>query len=421
MTHQHEQIVERLFRTEYGKLLATLTKLFGPSHIQLAEDVVQETLISALSNWSTGEIPDNPTGWLVQVAKRKALNEIKRNHMMLRHHHIHVSSHNSVEDIDALFLDDEIKDSQLRMIFTCCHPALDTKSQIALTLKTLCGFGIKEVAKALLSTESTINKRLYRAKEKIRKAQTPFAIPQGNELIEKLDTVSLSLYLLFNEGYNATGGESVIKKELCLEAIRLAKLLVDHFEDDHKLNALLALMCFHTARFDARIDDKGTIILFEDQERSLWNRDLIHIGMGYLKKSLHDNVISAYHVEARIAAEHCLSASFEQTDWQVIHDHYLLLEKLKPNPIIQLNLAIIQSKLQGVEKSLSLLENIAKNDDLKGYHLLPVTQGVFHMKLQHYQKARVFLEKSLTMSPSNKEIAFIQNKIKECEKMLPKG
>ncbi len=421
MVYQSEQIVERLFRTEYGKLLATLTKLFGPSHLQLAEDVVRETLISALSNWSTGEIPANPTGWLVQVAKRKALNKIKRNHMMLRHHHIHVLSHNSVEDIDAFFLDDEIKDSQLRMIFTCCHPALDTKSQIALTLKTLCGFGIKELAKALLSTESTINKRLYRAKEKIRKTQTPFTIPQGSELIEKLDTVGLSLYLLFNEGYNATGGESVIKKELCLEAIRLAKLLVDRFKDDHKLNALLALMCFHTARFDARIDDKGTIILFEDQDRSLWNRDLIHIGMGYLKKSLHDTVISAYHVEARIAAEHCLSASFEQTDWQVIHDHYLLLGKLKPNPIIQLNLAIIQSKLQGVEKSLSLLDNMAKNDSLKEYHLLPVTQGIFHMKLQHYQKAKVFLEKSLAMGPSNKEIAFIQDKIRECENMLPKS
>jgi len=418
LAKKSEQIVENLFRTEYGKLLAILTRFFGSSYIQLAEDVVQETLISALNNWSTEGIPTNPAGWLVQVAKRKALNELKRNKMMQEHHNSDFFFGKSTEDIGTVFLPNEIKDSQLRMIFTCCHASLDVKSQIALTLKTLCGFGVKEVAKALLTNESTINKRLYRAKEKIRNSQIPFNIPQGNELNEKLDTVGLTLYLLFNEGYNSSAGNSIIQKELCLEAIRLTKLLVNYFENNRKLSALLSLMCFHTARFDARIDNKGAIILFEDQDRNSWNKQLIDIGMHYLKKSIHDSVISSYHVEARIAAEHCMSESFEQTNWQVIYDQYVILEKLKSNPIILLNLAIIQSKLKGIEESLSLLEKLDEMEELKGYHLLPATQGILHMKLKNYEKAVVFLKKSLKMNPSNREIAFIENKIAECNKCL---
>jgi RNA polymerase sigma-70 factor (ECF subfamily) len=211
LADKSEQLVEHLFRSEYGKLVAILTRFFGPSYIQLAEDMVQETLISALNNWSTGEIPSNPTGWLIQVAKRKALNAIKRNKMMLKHHDPNVFCADSY-DMNPFFLDDEIADSQLRMIFTCCHSSLDVKSQIALTLKTLCGFGVREVAKALLTNESAINKRLYRAKEKIRNSGSPFSLPQGGELNEKLETVGLTLYLLFNEGYNSTAGESVIRK-----------------------------------------------------------------------------------------------------------------------------------------------------------------------------------------------------------------
>ncbi|MGI9552465.1 MAG: RNA polymerase sigma factor [Aurantibacter sp.] len=420
MTQESEQIVEHLFRTEYGKIVAILTRYFGASHIQLAEDIVQETLIAAMNDWGVKGIPSNPTGWLVQVAKRKALNEVKRNQMMQKHHAAEFFSQESQAPMSDTFLKGEIEDSQLRMIFTCCHSSLDSKSQIALTLKTLCGFGAKEVARALLTTESTINKRLYRAKEKIRDSGIPFKIPQGKELNQKLDSVSLSLYLLFNEGYNSTDGNSIIQKELCLEAIRLTKLLVDHFEQNPKLSALLALMCFHTARFDARIDDHGAIILFEDQDRDCWNKDLIHIGMYHLKNAIQGNTLSTYHIEARIAAEHCLADSFEKTDWKLIHEQYVLLEKLKPSPIIHLNLAIIESKLQGVEASLSLLEDLAKSEELKGYHLLPATQGIFHMKLQRYDRAAEFLSKALNLKPSKRETALIKSKIATCEKLLPK-
>jgi RNA polymerase sigma-70 factor (ECF subfamily) len=278
---------------------------------------------------------------------------------------------------------------------------------------------VKEVANALLTTESTINKRLYRAKEKIRNSENPIDIPQGKELEKKLDTVSLTLYLLFNEGYNSSMGETLIQKELCLEAIRLTWLLIDYFENNHKLNALLSLMCFHAARFDARIDEKGAIILFEDQDRSRWDRELINVGMHYFKRSIHGSTLSVYHIEARIAAEHCLADNFENTNWQIIYEQYCILEKLKPNPVIKLNLAIIQSKLQGIEVSLLQLESLSKNKDLHTYYLLPATQGIFNMKLNRYGKAIELLKKSLKLKPSRSEADYIQRKIMECETLLP--
>jgi len=416
-----EQVVGHLFRSEYGRLVAALTRYFGPSNIQLAEDVVQETLVSALNNWSVGGIPANPQAWLFTVARRKALNEVERNKMIRRHHHVNTPQLAGSTNIDAIFLEEEIQDSQLRMIFTCCHPSLGTKSQIALTLKTLCGFGVKEVARALLSNESSINKKLYRAKQKIRNSQAAFDIPQGKALDERLDTVTLAMYLLFNEGYNSTSGDLVIQKELCLEAIRLTKLLLDNFEGNRRLCALLSLMCLHTARFDARVDHSGTIVLFEDQDRSLWNQDLINIGLHYFKRSINDATLSPYHIEARIAAEHCLSKSFDQTDWQVIYDQYTLLHKLKPNPIILLNLAIIKSKLQGIEAGLSELQILAENQILANYHWLPATQGVFYMQLKNYGKALPYLKKSLELKPSDREASFIRGKIAKCEELLTPG
>lgn len=418
MTGKTDQIVEHLFRAEYGKLVATLTSIFGTANIQLAEDVVQETLITALGNWGTKGIPDNPTAWLVQVAKRKALNELKRNQMVRKHHQADPIGMGGSHYGDPVFLENEIEDSQLRMIFTCCHPLLNVESQIALTLKTLCGFGVGEVARALLTTESTINKRLYRAKKSIRDSNLPFSIPQGAELEKRLKAVGLALYLLFNEGYNSTSKDSIIQKELCLEAIRLVKLLLLHFDNNQELCALLALMCFHTARFEARIDNHGAIVLFADQDRALWNKELIVIGMKYMQKSMGAKRLSAYHIEAGIAAEHCMAESFETTNWQSIYDQYKLLEKLKPNPVIALNLAVIQSQLEGIESSLRSLDKLKNDAALSHYHLLPATQGIFHMKLGNFRKAIAHLEAALRLEPSATESSLIQNRIEECKKML---
>lgn len=419
MAQQSDQLIEHLFRTEYGKLLSILTKFFGSSYLELAEDVVQETLISALNHWSVEGIPDNPSAWLVQVAKRKALNELKRNKMMQKHHQLNLVDNLSSE-IDSLFLEDEIEDSQLRMIFTCCHPAIPQESQIALTLKTLCGFGSKEVAKALLNNESTINKRIYRAKETIKASSLSFDIPQGKELDKRLDTVSLTLYLLFNEGYNSASNDSSIRKDLCLEAVRLTQLLVRHFNENTKLCALLSLMCFHTARFDARIDDHGAIILFEDQNRSLWNVELIQIGMQYLKKSMKGEDLSAYHIEANIAAHHCTAVSFKDTNWESIYHQYQLLKELKPNPVILLNLAIIQSQIKGYKSSLKELAKLSEHKILSNYHLLPATQGIFNMKIGNIPKAMDYLNLALSQNPPMAEKHLLEKKRNECKKLLPK-
>ena len=419
MAIQSKEIVDHLFRTEYGKLVAILTRIFGPSHIQLAEDIVQDTLISALTDWSTKGIPPNPTAWLVLVAKRKTLNELKRNKMMLNQRDTLLFEQDLETYTENVLLEGEIEDSQLRMIFTCCHSSINIESQIALTLKTLCGFGIKEVARALLTSESTINKRLYRAKESIRQSKHLYEIPHGKELKERLQAVSLTLYLLFNEGYNSSSGDQVIQKDLCLESIRLTKLLVDHFPKNYHLPALLSLMCFHTARFEARIDNHGAIVLFEDQDRNKWNKELIQIGVNYFKQSIRAEVISPYHIEARIAAEHCHADSFETTNWQIIYDQYVLLAKLKPNPIIQLNLAIIRSKLKGTKSSLEALKNLSKIKEMKGYYLLPATQGVLHLKEKNYKEALFYFENALELKPSIVESEYIQTKILECRKKLP--
>ena len=419
MSHSSEEIVEHLFRSEYGKLVAILTGIFGTSNIQLAEDIVQETLISALNHWGEKGVPENPTGWLVQVAKRKVLNVLKRDSMRQNHHKILFLEHGLNSAEEQVFLENEIKDSQLRMIFTCCHSDLSTESKIALTLKTLCGFGVKEVAGALLTTESTINKRLYRAKKTIRESKVPFDIPNGEHLTERVEVVLLTLYLLYNEGYNASGNYTIIRKELCLEAIRLVKLLADQFPGYKNINALLALMCFHSARFEARIDDHGAIVLFEDQDRNLWNLDLIQEGMRHLNSAMGGDSLSAYHIEAGIAAEHCLAQSFETTNWDSIKRHYTLLYELKPTPVIKLNLAIIESQLSGYETSVNLLDELSDDKALKGYHLLPATQGAFNVKLKHYQAAIGYFEKAKKMQPSATELAYIDQQIEFCKNNLP--
>ena len=419
MSEKSEQIIEHLFRTEYGKLVSILTHIFGTSYIQLAEDIVQDTLIAALNHWSIDGVPENPTGWLVRVAKRKVLNELKRKKVILKHHKARNIPEYSDSDIDNVFLENEIEDSQLRMIFTCCHPSLNTESQVALTLKTLCGFGVKEVANALLTSESTINKRLYRAKKTIRETNLPFTIPQGKELETRLNTVILTLYLLFNEGYNSSSSDSIIKKELCLEALRLTKLLAEHFKENGKLCALISLMCFHIARFEARLDDRGAIILFEDQDRSLWNKELISKGMQYLKRSMKSDSLSSYHIEASIAGQHCMADSFDNTNWQNIYDQYVLLKSVKPNPIIDLNLAIIRSKIDGIKISVEMLDKLSKKELLNDYYLLPATQGIFNMKLENYSEAINFLQTAISLNPSETENEFLKKKIRECKKLAP--
>jgi RNA polymerase sigma-70 factor (ECF subfamily) len=406
------QLVDHLFRHESGRMVAILTRLFGLHNLELAEDVVQDTLHQALKDWPFGSMPDNPAAWLMTVAKRKAINIVRREKFyrsfagdmdaLLK------SEWTASYTLDQVFLEAEIADSQLRMIFTCCHPDLPVEAQIALTLKTLCGFSIAEIAAALLTTEGNINKRLYRAKEKIRNEGIDFSVPTGIHLRYRLDAVLLVIYLLFNEGYVSAGDNAAIRKDLCLEALRLAMLLTQQAPTNEypPVYALIALLCFHSARLDARIDDNDGLVNLEDQDRKRWNPELIQQGMQFLSRSAVGATATAYHLEAAIAAEHCMAPDFAATNWQRIHEYYTALEKLKPTSVIRLNLAIVTGKKDGPEAAITLLHELETHKALENYYLLYVALGEFCFLAGRKTEAiDYFLQaKALTRSPAIRDV-----------------
>jgi RNA polymerase sigma factor (sigma-70 family) len=414
-----DKLVDHLFRHQAGKMISVLIRLFGIYNLEMAEDVVQDTMRQALLDWSLGNIPDNPEAWLMAVAKRKAINCVRRDkyirHFAAEYDHLLKSDAVSADIVGTVFLEHEIKDSQLRMIFTCCNPMLSTESQVALTLKTLCGFSIPEIACSLLTNEDTVNKRLYRAKEKIRNSNIPFEIPKGKELYQRLDAVYLIIYLIFNEGYNSISDDLVIRKDLCWEAMRLAGLLLEKPLDQHpKTNAILALMCFHAARFSSRLNDSGGIVILEEQDRELWDKALIEKGFSFLSKASEGDEISEYHVEAGIAAQHCLAKSFEETNWEVIYSLYISLEKIKPSPVIALNKAIIVGQLEGASKSIELLLELEKNKSLKSYYLLPASLGEFYLRVHDKTTAKNYFQQARSLISSKAGIELLDRKIAFC-------
>jgi RNA polymerase sigma factor (sigma-70 family) len=414
--HPHQQdprqLVDHLFRHQSGRMVAILTRIFGIHNFELAEDILQDTLHQALKDWSLGGIPDNPAGWLMVVAKRKAINTIKRE-KFYRSFAVDIdallrSESTSADTMDQVFLEDEIRDSQLRMVFTCCHPALVMEAQVALTLRTLCGFGAAEIAAALLTTESNIHKRLYRAKEKIRSGNIDFTVPAGAHLRERLDAVLLVIYLLFNEGYNATGDNPAIRKDLCLEAMRLGMLLIEHpaTSEYPPLYALMALLCLHSARFDARIDTNDAIVILEEQDRTRWDKELITQGLHFLGRSASGEIATALHLEAAIAAEHCLAPDFASTDWKRIHHYYTALVQLKPSSVIHLNLAIATGKKDGPAAAISLLHKLEHHKALENYYLLYTALGEFYRQAGDQDKALDYFHKArgLTRSPAIRQV-----------------
>jgi RNA polymerase sigma factor (sigma-70 family) len=417
-TPDSNQLVDHLFRHEAGKMVSVLTRIFGLQHIEIAEDIVQDTFVKAVHEWSYNSVPPNPQAWLYKVAKNKTIDYIR--------HQKHVEEYASEVNlllksewtlstsVNSLFLDKEINDSQLRMIFTSCHPALPAESRIALTLKTLCGFSIIEIARAFLTTEANINKRLFRAKQKIREKNLKFEIPEGRDLADRLETVYKVIYLIFNEGYNASGAENLIREDLCAEAMRLGLLLGDHYIGKMpKTYALIALMCLHAARLEARIDDKGYIVLLKEQDRTLWSKELISKGYEYLSKASYGEEISEYHLEAAIAAHYCKAASFDATDWAEILNLYEMLLKINPSPVTILNKSIVVSQIYGPEKALEEIKNIK---ELQSYYHYHTTLAEFYSQLKKYKLARTHLEKALTLTNSNAEILLIKNRIDKLKK-----
>lgn len=412
-----KQLAGHLFRHEAGKMAAVLTRLLGFQNIELAEDIVQDALLKALNTWKYQGIPDNPSAWLYKTANNKAIDLLRKQQVLKKLQGELVRELQSEwtlsPTVNQLFLKDEIEDSQLQMIFACCHPSIPFESQIALTLKTLCGLSVTEIANGFLTTEETISKRLYRAKDKIRADKIELEVPTDASIQMRLNAVLHTLYLLFNEGYNSSHPEQLVREDLCAEAIRLCILLTQNARTNlPKTNALLALMCFQASRLDARIADDGNIILLKYQDRTLWNQELINRGRGYLYSSAIGDELSDYHVEASIAACHAMAPAFEDTDWIRILGLYQTLSSIKPGPIVDLNKAIV---IGYVESAARGIEELNKISGLGNHYLYHAALGDFHLQTGDNLQAKSSYQKALTLTTSFQEKHLMTQKMSGSE------
>ncbi len=414
------RLADHLFRQEAGKLVSVLTGIFGIERLQLAEDVVQEALARALQTWPFYGIPKNPAAWLTQTAKNLALDVVRRERRFYEKQPEIVTfiEQSPARADDAVLLDEEIKDRRLQLMFACCHPIIPAESQIALALKTLCGFSPVEIAKAFLTTEAAIAKRLTRARQKIQELRIPFEIPAGPDLSLRLDAVRQTLYLLFNEGYKASSGDRLVREDLCHEAIRLASLLAGHPAGNKpRTHALLALMLLNGARLSARVDDDGHILRLREQDRSHWNQAMISRGILHLGQAACGDDLSEYHLQAGIAACHCLAADDASTDWPRILSLYERLMELDGSPVVALNRAVALAYVRGPEAGLEAVEQIVNGRELNSYYLLHAVIGEFEARRGRSDEAAEHFRNALGLAELESERAFLAKRLAEAEVM----
>ena len=397
-------------------MVAVLTRIFGLHNLQLAEDVVQEAFLKAMMVWKFDQLPENPSAWLMQTARNKAIDIIRKQQYAGRYSRELATQFREAEsNVTQFFHEEEIADSQLRMIFTCAHPSMKEEDQIALTLKTISGFSSQEIAKSLVTSEQVIQKRLYRAKEFIRDNNIQFNIPSGKDLEHRLDTVHSVLYLIFNEGYNSMKADELIRRDLCAEAMRLCKLLTEHKRCSQPATfALLSLMCFHAARFDSRVNENNELVLLQEQDRSKWNQELIKIAHGYLNKSTSGSDISVYHLESAIAAEHCMAPSFQHTNWNRLLLMYDMLLKVKPSPIVQLNRAVVIAELGNIASAIESILGIEKIEHLiSAHYIYSAVLGDLYKRLSDSVRASAYLQQAHDLTNSAAEKKLIREKMEQ--------
>jgi RNA polymerase sigma factor (sigma-70 family) len=411
------QLIEHLFRHEAGKMVATLTRIFGIEHLTLAEDVVQEALSRALQTWPYRGVPENPSAWIMRASRNLALDVIRRE-KVFRTKEAEIArliERNGSASDATIFPEQEIVDDRLRMMFVCCHPVIPSEAQVALTLKTLCGFSVTEISRAFLTTEAAIAKRLTRAKQKIQEAQVPFEIPIGDELTRRLDSVLQSLYLLFNEGYKASSGEKLVREELCDEAIRLTELLVQHAAGNQsKTHALLALMLLNTARLPAREDEEGNLLRLEEQDRTRWNQATIARGMAHLHESATGAEISEYHLQAGIAACHAAAVDYQSTDWARILSLYDRLMEFDDSPVVALNRTVAIANVHGPKAGLKALRAIRGRKKLESYYLFYAVAGELEMRLDNREGGAQEFRKAFELAQTKSERAFLLKRLQRC-------
>ena len=417
LTDNVRELVDHLFRIEAGKMVPYLTRILGLGRLDLAEDVVQDTLCRAMETWPVHGVPENPSAWLMRVARNRAIDLIRRD-AQFRYFspeltHLLKLRENVLPGTPAF--QNEIRDDQLRMMFSCCHPELSMEAQVTLILKTLCGFSVAEIAHALLASEEAIEKRLGRAKEFFREAGAFVEFTDAEQIPGRLNALYQAIYLLFNEGYHGSQSEQTVRDELCFEAIHLALLLSEHPHGNRPATfALLALMCFHASRLDGRMDEDGALVQLELQDRSKWDRDLIARGFQFLEKSSMGYELTEFHLQAGIASLHCAAPSYKETDWAKIVEFYGELYRISPSPIVALNRAVALGNSLGPKAGLAELRNIPDGGQLWEYPFFPAAQGEFLRLLGRLEEAREYFEKAEALARSRTESEFFARKIESC-------
>ena len=405
-----EALAGALFRQEAGRIVAWLARLLGPGRLDLIEDAVQDAFSAALASWKLDGVPDRPGAWLTIAARNKAFDRLK-----------YLAKHEPFDESAAwrLGFADPAElgrlDDTLALMFVACHPALDPAEQTMLTLKTVCGFDVGEIARAYLSTPEAVTQRLVRAKRKIRALGLRFEIPDGAELAKRLPALIAALYLLFNGGYTSGSGEGLMVPEFCAEALRLAeKLTVHRMTASGEAHALAALICFHHARAAARSGTEGDLILLAEQDRSLWDRALIARGAAHLQAAMAGDVLTPVHLEAAIAAIHATAPDYAATDWAALKRFYTMLVELKPTPIVRLNAAIVCAESEGAEAGLAHLDALLEARRLAGYALYHAARGELLVRLDRRVEAAAAFTAALACPANDAERQHLARRLAAC-------
>ncbi|HEY6558537.1 MAG TPA: sigma-70 family RNA polymerase sigma factor [Polyangiaceae bacterium] len=406
---------EHYFRREFGRLVSVLSRRFGVSRLELCEDAAQTALLRAVEAWSSSGVPHDRGAWLYRVAQNHVLDGLRRDKRSERYAPDIEREVTQPPVAQEVYLESEVEDDLLRLLFVCADPKIVPESQLVLALKTLCGFSTAEIALRLFQSEDAVHKRLQRARAKLREHAVELDTPRVEELMDRVPRVLQMLYLLFNEGYSSAQAERVIRRELCEEAIRLARLLAAHaLSATPEAHALLSLMYFQAARFEARVDGAGEILLMDEQDRSLWDRELVELGVYYLHRAAVGERFSRYHAEAAIAAEHCLAPSFAHTRWEEITRLYEMLERVAPSPLNTLNRAIALAAWKGPDAGLAVLEALDPPRWLAAYYLWDATLGELYRRRGDHEEAAARLSRALQSAPTLAEKSLIRRRLDAC-------